>query len=373
VVQDQAKEEMSQPLPAPRQMPVVPRPRHGELLASYLARVARVNRTQWRTFAGLLGRLPSGLPRNPDHLALTIVTLNEAAFARLLAYTGHDADRLIRTIPSLAPATFARPGEPPALRVASLNEQVVDCPQCCLRRDSAFIDTRLFPLKMTCLRHGYWLFGDGAGRPLDHAVLPEITTAQKRLNRLAARRGTAAAVHAYGIAHSWLPTWAIHPECTALAVMFASPHWAELAVPSPDCRHRLVYQHLLSVLGASRTVGRVPSVRNFDPLPQEIREQASWGGLLSDPEWGSPIESREGPRKIPFIDITDAYERSYLETPPLLRAASGLSDKRRRSATACRGLLDTDGFRPRLHHAGRRWYLHRHGSEGEGTEPRRVR
>lgn len=38
--------------------------------------------------------------------------------------------------------------------------------------------------------------------------------------------------------------------------------------------------------------------------------QASRGRLLSDPDWGSPIESRQGPRKIPFIDITDANERS---------------------------------------------------------------
>ena len=109
---------------------------------------------------------------------------------------------------------------------------------------------------------------------------------------------------------SWLPSWAVHPECTALAVIFASPYWAELAVPSPDRRHRLFYQHLPTVLGASGAGGRVPSVRNFDPLPQEKREQASWGRLLSDREWGSPIESREGPRKIPFFDITDAYERS---------------------------------------------------------------
>jgi len=337
---------MSQSLPVPQQVPVVPRPRHGELSASYLARIARANRTQWRTFAGLLGRLPSGLPSNPDRLALTIVTLNDAAFARLLAYTGHDANRLIRAIPSLAPAPYARPGEPPALRAASLHEQVVDCPRCRLRRDGAFLDTRQFPLKMACLRHGYWLFGDGAGSLLDRSVLPEITAAQKRLNRLAARRGTAAAVHAYGVAHrylrdewnaglralwytrlaerwyqraeavppakrtSWLPSWAIHPECIALAVMFASPYWAELAVPSPDRRHRLFYQHLLTVLGSSRAVGRMPSVRNFDPLPQEVREQASWGRLLSAPDWGSPIESRDGPREIPFIDITDDYERS---------------------------------------------------------------
>jgi hypothetical protein len=39
----------------------------------------------------------------------TILTLNDAAFARLLAYTGHDGDRLIQAIPSLAPAVFTVP------------------------------------------------------------------------------------------------------------------------------------------------------------------------------------------------------------------------------------------------------------------------
>ena len=177
-------------------------------------------------------------------------------------------------------------------------------------------------------------------------MLPEICAAQKRLGRLAVRRGTDAAVHAYGIARrylqdewsadvpafwysrlgerwhqraatapsvqrtSWLPSWAVHPECTALAVIFANPYWAELAVPSPDRRHRLFYQHLLSVLAVRDGRGDIPSIRNFDPLPDAIREQASWGRLLSEPEWGSPISSREGPRRVPFIDITGDYGRS---------------------------------------------------------------
>lgn len=333
---------MSRPLPPPRQVPVVPRPRHGELSASYLARVAHANRTEWRTFARLLGELPSDLPRSPSQLTFTIVTLNGAAFTRLLAYTGHQADRLIQAIPSLAPATFTRPGEAPALRIASLHDQILDCPQCRMRRDGAFIDTRLFPLKMACLRHGYWLYAYGAGHRLPRAVLPEITVAQNRLSRLAARRGTEAAVRAYRIAHrhlqhewdtgvraSWyvglcqrwhqraaaipsshstsrLPSWVLHPECTALAAIFSSPYWAELAIPSPDRRHRLFYHHLLLAIGDRH--GDIRSIRNFDPLPEAIRKQASWARLLNDPEWGTPIPSRQDPRKIPFIDITDGNE-----------------------------------------------------------------
>lgn len=331
-------------LPAPRKVPVVPRPRHGELSASYLARIARANRTEFRSFASLLGRLPGGLPSNPGHLTFTILTLNDAAFARLLAYTGHDADRLIRAVPSLAPATS---GEPPALRVASLREQALDCPQCLLRREGAFLDTRLFPLKMACVPHGYWLYRDGAGTRLPATIVPEISRAQRRLARAAARHGTDAAVRAYDIARRYLwedwrtgggrpvwydalgerwydradtaassqssalPWWAVHPECAALAVMFASPFWAELAVPAADRRHRLFYQHMLAVLGIDNDwrTRRTASIRRFGALPEDIREQASWGRLLSDPQWGSPLPSHGTPRKIPFIDITDDYER----------------------------------------------------------------
>jgi hypothetical protein len=338
---------MSQPLPPPRKVPVVPRPRHGELSASYLARIARANRTEFRSFARLLGRLPGALPGNPSHLLDTVVTLNDAAFVRLLAYTGHDPDRLIRAIPSLAPVTFfVSHDEPPVLRVASVRGPMSDCPQCRLRRGGAFLDARLFPLKMACLRHGYWLYRDGAGQRLPSAVFPEVAAAQKRLTRLAARRGTAAAVRAYELAHryvqyewragvqsywcselterwylrsqapppaertSWRRSWQLHPECTALAAIFASPFWAALAVPALDRRHRRFYQHMLTVLGVDGARD-VPSIRNFDPLPDEIRKQASAGRLLSDPDWGRYVDdSSGGLRLIPFIDITDKYERS---------------------------------------------------------------
>jgi hypothetical protein len=44
-------------------------------------------------------------------------------------------------------------------------------------------------------------------------------------------------------------------------------------------------------------------------LPDAIREQASWGRLPSDPGGNYIDDLREGPCKIPFIDITDDNER----------------------------------------------------------------
>jgi hypothetical protein len=106
-----------------------------------------------------------------------------------------------------------------------------------------------------------------------------------------------------------LPGWAVHPECTALAAVFASPYWAALAVPAPDRRHLIFYQRLLTELAIDNgTPAR--TMRIFDPLPADIQEQARWSRLLSDPEWGAPPPATAVSKKIPFIDISDDYERS---------------------------------------------------------------
>ncbi|HUC24232.1 MAG TPA: TniQ family protein [Streptosporangiaceae bacterium] len=337
---------MTQALPPPRKIPVVPRPRHGELSGSYLARVARANRTDLRSFLTLLGSLPPALSSESPDLAVMVLTLNEAAFTRLLAYTGLDGEQLIRAIPSLAPRAISPLGEPPAIRLSFVKTLATDCPGCRLRRDGAHADTRLLSPKTACLRHGYWLFGQGGGQRLNLAAIPEVAAAQRRLERVASHRGPTAAMRAYEIAssylqHSWridshplwypdlverwyrrvrtagatsarttwqLPGWAIHPECTSVAAVFASPYWAALAVPAPDRRHRLFYQRLLAELA----VGDAPlrTMRTFDPLPRDIQEQARWGRLLNDPDWGAPPPATTTAKAVPFVDITDNYERS---------------------------------------------------------------
>lgn len=334
-------------MPLPRRVPVVPRPRKGELSGSYLGRLAHANRTELRTFVRLLSQAPVQLPADEQDLSVMLLTLNDAAFARLLTYTGHLADRLTRAIPSLTPRTFKVPGEPPAIRISFLQESTIDCPGCRRRRGGAHLDTRLFPHKMACLRHGYWLYGQGRGQPLDFALIPEVAAAQRRFDRLVSRGGSPTATRAYRIADSYLnsswrthyhpwwypamvarwqqraesgdsppatriwrfPGWAMHPECTALAAVFASSYWTRLAVPAPDRRHRLFYQRLLAELSVDS--GRpLRTIRDFAPLPGDIQEQARWGRVLSDPEWGTPAPLFATPRRIPFIDITDNYEAS---------------------------------------------------------------
>ena len=65
----------------------------------------------------------------------------------------------------------------------------------------------------------------------------------------------------------------------------------------------------MTTTASAPPISRYPTPTLGD-LPDDIREQASWGRLLSDPEWASPLPPRGTPRKIPFIDITDSYERS---------------------------------------------------------------
>lgn len=342
-------------LPPPRKIPIVPRPRHGELSGSYLARVARANRTDLRSFLSLLGNLPSGLSSESPDLAVMVLTLNEAAFTRLLAYTGLDGHQLITAIPSLAPKTASPADEAPAIRLSFVKTQATDCPGCHLRRDGAHADTRLLSHKTACLRHGYWLFGHGAGQHLNLISIPEVAAAQRRLDRIASRRGPTSAMRAYEIAsgylqHSWridshpcwypglverwhrrvqaagatparttwqLPGWSVHSECTALAAVFASPYWAALAVPAPDRRHRLFYQRVLAELAVDDG-STLRTMRTFDPLPRDIQEQARLGRLLNDPDWGAPPPVTSSLKSVPFIDISDDYERS-------IRGVSGVT------------------------------------------------
>jgi hypothetical protein len=338
---------MTLALPSPRRIPVVPRPRQGELSGSYLARVARANRTDLRSFLSLLGSLPSGLSGESPDLETMMLTLNEAAFIRLLAYTGLDGEQIVKAIPSLAPRAISPGGENPAIRLSFVKTSATDCPSCRQRRDGAHTDTRLLSHKTACLSHGYWLFGEGRGKRLDLIALPSVAAAQRRLDRTASRRGPTATMRAYEIAseylqRSWridhhphwypllldrwqqrvravgaftaqttwqLPAWAVHPECTALTAVFASPFWARLAVPSPDRRHRLFYQRLLAELAVEKGT-ELRTMRIFDPLPGDIQEQARWGRILSDPEWGAPPPPTAASKKIPFVDVSDDYGRS---------------------------------------------------------------
>lgn len=198
------------------------------------------------------------------------------------------------------------PGEPPTIRLSFLRAPAADCPGCRLRRGGAYADARVFSHKTACLRRRYWLYRQGRGQRLDLIALPEVAAAQRRSDRIASRRGPSAAMRAYELAswyleHTWridyhphwysillerwhgrvrtagaaeatrtwqLPTWATHPECAALAAMFASPYWAVLAVHVLGRRHRLFYQHLATELA-------IPTAYPFGPCGSSIPSRAT--------------------------------------------------------------------------------------------------
>lgn len=98
----------------------------------------------------------------------------------------------------------------------------------------------------------------------------------------------------------------MHPECAALAAVLASPYWAERAVPTLDKQHKLFYQHILTVLGLDDERTRPGlSMTDFGPLADEIHDQARWGRILTNEDYGAPYPDGVGPRRIPYIDITD--------------------------------------------------------------------
>lgn len=202
-----------------------------------------------------------------------------------------------------------RPGltnDLPAVHLSYVRTQAADCPGCRLRRSGAYADTRLLSYKAACLRHGYWLLGQG-GQRLNLAMIPEVAAAQRRLDRIASRQGPTAAMRACKIAsgylqYSWrsdyhprwypalvdrwqqrvlkagafpahstwqMPDWAVDPECTALASVLAGRDFtAEMRggkmVMVGDITYIFTWEGWLYLLvtwnpSAAGTVGRRPS------------------------------------------------------------------------------------------------------------------
>lgn len=131
-----------------------------------------------------------------------VLTLNNAAFARLLAYIGLDGDLLIKAIPSLAPRTRSPSGEPPAIRLSFAKARAADCPGCRLRR-TALMPTRVCsqPRQRVCATNtSSTARRRAAGEP---AAFPEVAGAQRRLDRITPRRGPSAAMRAYEVASGY--------------------------------------------------------------------------------------------------------------------------------------------------------------------------
>lgn len=337
-----------------RELPIKVRPSGDELSGSYIARLARANRTTPWTLLQIIGRTPSD--RREPHPEECTIILNNAAFDRLLGLTRLTAYRLIRAIPSFESRNPGMAGAEPAVLVKSVTTPVSDCPECRMLRSPIRIDMRLHPDRLACLRHSRWLYATPGSSGLDIDRLPDVAAAFKRFQQLIKRHGKDSTLNAFKTANYLLrdgwrqerhatwhphliqrwkqrmkdagfaidgtitgPPWALFPEATALTATFINPYWAALSVPQPDRRHRAFYEQLVSALrlptGHAQHGIRLPlrTMRTFDPLPEMIQEQARWGRLSNDPHWNEPGAAEGSPATVPFIDITDEYEQSVAQ------------------------------------------------------------
>jgi TniQ len=195
-------------------LPITVRPAAGELLTSYVARLAGANglaEGRLLCWIGECGTVPHQLNRWRDGL------LNAAARCRLETITGLPATTLARALPGTGwtarradwddhrvPRVRWR-DQPPASR------WVLACRVCTARFAGApHVVVEVPAHRHLCQQHRHWLHRSGS-----FPVSAEITRAQQAHNRLVQRRGnqlaTTSWMHAQGIVRSWWGGhW--HPE-----------------------------------------------------------------------------------------------------------------------------------------------------------------
>jgi hypothetical protein len=160
-----------------RQLPVPARPVAGEMLGSYLGRLATANHLPLTT---LMAALPDWLTwRFASHYLLPRNTRPgpEAAESlhRLAILTGMPATSITRVLP-----VFGGGPRGPARAITA-------CRRCAAARDIAHpVPVHQAAHEMVCTRHGIWLPPPGLPQ-LDVTACPEITTAQHHARRLLRR------------------------------------------------------------------------------------------------------------------------------------------------------------------------------------------
>jgi hypothetical protein len=201
----------------PSHAPTLPRPVApvtGEVLISYLTRLAHANHL---TLTEVLAVLPpwfSTKTSNPD---------DRAQHHMLIPAAGEALDALAR-LTGTAPASLAR--ALPAFGTADPHSPVratTACHRCAARHGIRQpVPVHLPAHRKVCTRHGIWL--SDAGQPhLDLAACPEIITAQHRASQLLRRCTPQELMLAYQAAARAIPPWPASPAAIPL-------HW----------RHRLL-------------------------------------------------------------------------------------------------------------------------------------
>jgi hypothetical protein len=243
-----------------RRLPIPLPPAHGEVLTSYVGRLAVVHGLP---HAELWNHL--GVADRPGQRRR--ITLD-----RLATATGHPPGSLARALPELR--------DPPQQWASLRHLPQRACPRCAARHRGGPVRRLLAHHQYLCTRHGYWLgvpdpTQDEPPPPLA-AQYPQLAAAQRRHQRLVTRHGWqttfGAVVAATGICldlrfsnadpNLW-QRWeirldqlipaekrdysrsrflaVIHPEMIDLAVVIASPSWRATAASSDlEARQRFL-------------------------------------------------------------------------------------------------------------------------------------
>lgn len=301
------------------QLPIIVRPAAGELLVSYIARLADANGVpagRLLCWVGECGTVPRELSRRRDGW------LNHPARHRLETATGLPAATLVRALPGLG-STAPNPGGDPGIPVICWRQQppaarwVSACRACTTRcADAPPVVVEVPASRHLCRRHRHWLHRGGS-----FPVTAEITRAQRAHNRLVRRRGSQVTARSYSEAASIVRDWwgshwhpALHrrwdrrlhelgvfggpvpeqllravldPDAVALAGLLASPSW--------DARLRAGDATVWDFYGA--VAARLP----LDPRrPTTAEPLLSW--LIMDDPW-SDLCPRGLRRPDPLLDL----------------------------------------------------------------------
>jgi hypothetical protein len=233
--------------PAAQPLPIRVPPFAGELLASYLARVAAANHL---TSSDLAGGLPGWLNRriwNHNHKHDPHGAAATSALHRLAAVTGTPAAALARALPVFGggPASPAR--------------ATIACRRCTAARGiHQLIPVHLPAWQQICTRHGMWL--STVGQPqLDVTACPEIIAAQHHARRLLRHRTPQQLLLAQLAASTQTsPVPAARPvpqhlENRVRLLMTANPRMSDQAARRELTRAAAAYPHTIELATAALT------------------------------------------------------------------------------------------------------------------------
>jgi TniQ/Helix-turn-helix domain len=209
----------------PSHPPALPRsvtPVTGEMLISYLTRLAHANHL---TLTEVLAVLPSWF-------STKIGNRDDRAQHHMLIPATADALRALTHLTGTTPASLAR--ALPAFGTADAHSPVratTACHRCAARHGiHQPVPVHLPAHHKVCTRHGIWL--SDAGQPqLDLAASPEIITAQHRASRLLRRYTPQELMLAYQAAARAIPPWPPSPAAIPL-------HWRHRLLTLQTANHR---------------------------------------------------------------------------------------------------------------------------------------